>query len=110
MKVFTEIFKVDEVKKYVEMRDERLSFEISKVIYDSDKFKELSDYLIKESTKPIQEFYSETLQKGHMELAQFASIVILQQNENEREDFIKKYFPENQDFFLEELKHYNEKP
>ena len=57
MKSFMDIFKIDEVKKYVEMRNERVMEDASKMMMNNQKFKEMSDHLIKTTTEPIQEFY-----------------------------------------------------
>ena len=60
MKSFMDIFKIDEVKKYVEMRNERVMEDASKMMMNNQKFKEMSDHLIKTTTEPIQEFYKKT--------------------------------------------------
>ena len=61
MKSFMDIFKIDEVKKYVEMRNERVMEDASKMMMNNQKFKEMSDHLIKTTTEPIQEFYKKTI-------------------------------------------------
>ena len=50
MKSFMDIFKIDEVKKYVEMRNERVMEDASKMMMNNQKFKEMSDHLIKTTT------------------------------------------------------------
>ena len=57
MKSFMDIFKIDEVKKYVEMRNERVMEDASKMMMNNQKFKEMSDHLVNTTTEPIQEFY-----------------------------------------------------
>ena len=50
MKSFMDIFKIDEVKKYVEMRNERVMEDASKMMMNNQKFKEMSDHLIKKNS------------------------------------------------------------
>ncbi len=57
MKSFMEIFNVDEVKKHVEMRNERVMEDAAKLIIDNKKFKDMSEHLVNTTTEPIQEFY-----------------------------------------------------
>ena len=89
MKSFMDIFKIDEVKKYVEMRNERVMEDASKMMMNNQKFKEMSDHLIKTTTEPIQEFYKKTINDRHIELLNVVSQVIISLEPDKREKFIK---------------------
>ena len=97
------IFKIDEVKKYVEMRNERVMEDASKMIMNNPKFKEMSDHLIKTTTEPIQEFYKKTINDRHIELLNVVSQVIISLEPDKREKFIKEVLPNNQQALMDML-------
>ena len=103
MKSFMDIFKIDEVKKYVEMRNERVMEDASKMMMNNQKFKEMSDHLIKTTTKPIQEFYKKTINDRHIELLNVVSQVIISLEPDKREKFIKEVLPNNQQALMDML-------
>ncbi|MDP3313777.1 hypothetical protein [Lutibacter sp.] len=106
MKSFMEIFKVDEVKKYVEMKNERILHDATKMMMDSEKIKEMSDELIKTTTAPIQEAYTEIMAERYMELVKVVFEVVLTQEPEIREQFIKDLLPNNKHYLLPMLKDY----
>ena len=103
MKSFMDIFKIDEVKKYVEMRNERVMEDASKMMMNNQKFKEMSDHLIKTTTEPIQEFYKKTINDRHIELLNVVSQVIISLEPDKREKFIKEVLPNNQQALMDML-------
>ena len=68
MKSFMEIFKVDEVKKYVEMKNERIIEDTAMMLTNDAKFKIMSDHLIKTTTEPIKKLYREAMEEKNTEL------------------------------------------
>ena len=105
LKIFEsmDIFKIDEVKKYVEMRNERVMEDASKMMMNNQKFKEMSDHLIKTTTEPIQEFYKKTINDRHIELLNVVSQVIISLEPDKREKFIKEVLPNNQQALMDML-------
>lgn len=109
MKSFMEIFKVDEVKKYVEMRNERILHDATKFITDSDQIKKMSDDLIKNTTKPIQESYTEIMAQRYEELVKVVFQVVINQEPERREQFIKDLLPNNEHYLIPMLKDFENK-
>ena len=106
MKSFMEIFKVDEVKKYVEMKNERILDQATKMITDSDQIKKMSEDLIKDTTKPIQEAYTEIMSQRYEELVKVVFQIVINQEPERREQFIKDLLPNNEHYLLPMLKEY----
>jgi hypothetical protein len=106
MKSFMEIFKVDEVKKYVEMKNERILHDATKMITDSEQIKKMSEELIKNTTAPIQEAYTEIMAERYKELVKVVFEIIITQDPERREQFIKDLLPNNEHYLLPILKEY----
>ena len=90
MKSFMEIFKVDEVKKYVEMKNERIIEDTAMMLTNDAKFKIMSDHLIKTTTEPIKKLYREAMEEKNTELIDVVFKLIMMQETNKREKFINE--------------------
>ena len=106
MKSFMEIFKVDEVKKYVEMKNERIIEDTAMMLTNDAKFKIMSDHLIKTTTEPIKKLYREAMEEKNMELIDVVFKLIMMQETNKREKFINENLPKNKDYFMVVLNDY----
>ena len=106
MKSFMEIFKVDEVKKYVEMKNERIIEDTDMMLTNDAKFKIMSDHLIKTTTEPIKKLYREAMEEKNMELIDVVFKLIMMQETNKREKFINENLPKNKDYFMGVLNDY----
>ena len=106
MKSFMEIFKVDEVKKYVEMKNERIIEDTAMMLTNDAKFKIMSDHLIKTTTEPIKKLYREAMEEKNTELIDVVFKLIMMQETNKREKFINENLPKNKDYFMEVLNDY----
>lgn len=106
MKSFMEIFKVDEVKKYVEMKNERIIEDTAMMLTNDAKFKIMSDHLIKTTTEPIKKLYREAMEEKNMELIDVVFKLIIMQETNKREKFINENLPKNKDYFMGVLNDY----
>lgn len=106
MKSFMEIFKVDEVKKYVEMKNERIIEDTAMMLTNDAKFKIMSDHLIKTTTEPIKKLYREAMEEKNMELIDVVFKLIMMQETNKREKFINENLPKNKDYFMGVLNDY----
>ena len=106
MKSFMEIFKVDEVKKYVEMKNERIIEDTAMMLTNDAKFKIMSDHLIKTTTEPIKKLYREAMEEKNMELIDVVFKLIMMQETNKREKFINENLPKNKDYFTGVLNDY----
>ncbi len=106
MKSFMEIFKVDEVKKYVEMKNERIIEDTAMMLTNDAKFKIMSDHLIKTTTEPIKKLYREAMEEKNTELIDVVFKLIMMQETNKREKFINENLPKNKDYFMGVLNDY----
>ena len=106
MKSFMEIFKVDEVKKYVEMKNERIIEDTAMMLTNDAKFKIMSDHLIKTTTEPIKKLYREAMEEKNTELIDVVFKLIMMQETNKREKFINENLPKNKDYFTGVLNDY----
>ena len=106
MKSFMEIFKVDEVKKYVEMKNERIIEDTAMMLTNDAKFKIMSDHLIKTTTEPIKKLYREAMEEKNTELIDVVFKLIMMQETNKREKFINENLPKNKDYFMVVLNDY----
>ena len=106
MKSFMEIFKVDEVKKYVEMKNERIIEDTAMMLTNDAKIKIMSDHLIKTTTEPIKKLYREAMEEKNMELIDVVFKLIMMQETNKREKFINENLPKNKDYFMGVLNDY----
>ena len=106
MKSFMEIFKVDEVKKYVEMKNERIIEDTAMMLTNNAKFKIMSDHLIKTTTEPIKKLYREAMEEKNTELIDVVFKLIMMQETNKREKFINENLPKNKDYFMGVLNDY----
>ena len=71
-----------------------------------EKIKEMSNDLIKTITAPIQEVYTEIMADRYMELVKVVFEVVLTQEPERREQFIKDLLPNNKHYLLPMLKDY----
>jgi predicted Holliday junction resolvase-like endonuclease len=93
MKSYMDIFKIDEVKKYVELKTERITLEALKLIHDDAKVKKIMEEAVKESTEAIKGIYINQMGEYYLELVSLAVNVLLSQPEDKRIDFVKKALP-----------------
>ena len=106
MKSFMEIFNVDEVKKYVEMKNERIIEDTAMMLTNDAKFKIMSDHLMKTTTEPIKKLYREAMEEKNTELIDVVFKLIMMQETNKREKFINENLPKNKDYFMGVLNDY----
>lgn len=107
MKSFIDIFKVDEVKKYVEMRNERIMHDAKKMVMDSESVNNLRKELLDTAVTPVQEHFTEIMGERFEELNQVVFQMILNQKPELREQFIKDLLPRNKDYMIPILNDYN---
>jgi len=109
MKSFMEIFNVDEVKKYVEMKNERIMSDAAMMLMNDAKVKTMSDPLIKSTTEPIREYYKETMEERNMELIDVIFKLIIMQEQDKRQQFIDENLSKNKDYFMGILNDYEKR-
>lgn len=111
MKSFMDIFSVDELKKYVEIRTETMKLSLENIIEkhkkqfskDSEPF--LRKILEKDITKEV-----ENIREKYNEICEGILLLILELPIEERPNYIKQVLPLTGDMFIENLKENNEYP
>ena len=104
MKSFMDIFKVDEVKKYADMRIETFKMQIGSLLNDDEKAKEMIEHIKDKTLEPIQQHYTKIMGNRYDELLMIVIEVIMNQERDKREQFIKDFLPENEHYILPMLK------
>ena len=93
MRAFIDIFKVDEVKKYVQLQAENSNLEALKFIKDDAKVKKLMDEAVKGLIEQVKKSYAEQMQESYTELSALAFNTIKFQPKDERAKFVKDLLP-----------------
>ena len=103
MKTFIDIFKVEEVRRFVDMRDERIRGEVEHIIKNDKRIDEKIEEWTSGVLVDIEDNYKEVFKKIFFQMA----VVILEYMTfvpmNEREDFIKENLSHSQDMFIKML-------
>ena len=105
MKSFMDIFKIDEVRKYVELKHERVMMEVHDLIYNDEKLKEVLRKEIMLNNE-ILEMNKKGLDEEHMELVMFTLNVLKKIPLEKRQEFTDKNLPKTKQFFLDKLENY----
>ncbi len=101
MKSFMEIFNIDEVKKYVELREETIKMQAQNFFVNSEKVQKLVSEANNESFEQLREIYMTQMGDEHLELVSIVIEVIRAQPKGKRQDFVNKYLPNTKRYFLE---------
>jgi hypothetical protein len=99
MQSFMNIFKVDEVKKYVEMRDERIMEQAKNIASSDKKVKTIIETASKISLEQVSKVYVEKMGEKHAELLLLATDVLKTIDPEKRADFIKQNLKNNKEYF-----------
>ncbi len=110
MKSFMEIFSIDEVKKFVEMRNERVMDQATSMILNDEKIKKMSEDLVKKTTDPIKKEYEKIIGEKYRELLELAFSVTIKIEKDKRKEFIQKHLSLNKHLILPLLEDYENKP
>ncbi|NMH89139.1 hypothetical protein [Flavivirga algicola] len=92
MKTFIDIFKVDEVKKYASMREERIKGDLKNMINNDEKAQEIIEEVSKNTLGEVHEFYKEKTGEKVGELFNFCVLSLKQFSEEERKLVLDNHF------------------
>lgn len=101
MKSYLEIFKIDEVKKYVELKSENSLMEATNLVLDNEKVKGMVEEILNNHVKDISDVYCKQLREEQIEIVRIAIEMIRIQPANNRIEFIEKNFPLTKRYLLE---------
>jgi len=111
MKSLMDIFSVDEVKKFVELRTESMQLQLDNHLKkEQKKFAENAKPYIREMIGEGVDKVVDNMQSKYDELCEASYNFILTIPADQRLEYLNKNFPLTKDEFIEELKNYNELP
>ncbi len=108
MKTFMDIFKVDEIKKYVELRNERVMMDAEKFVLDHDKVKEIMKISIEETVGHLGDIYFKQLLEQNREMLGIIISVLRSLPKEERLGFVKSRLKINQEVYIRMLEDVND--
>ncbi len=100
MKSFMDIFKIDEVKKYVELKNERILMQVDQLIADDEKVFEMSKLAVNEKIDDIKKVYIEQMGNQHKEMAEVIAEFLKMLEPHDRERFVKEKLNSTKHIFL----------
>lgn len=103
MKNFFDIFKVDEVKKYVELSKERILMETSNLMLDDPKLKKMVDESIDATAENLRKIYFKQLTEQNEELLVIVLRVLQHMPKEERGKFVETHLTINSQAYLDLL-------
>ena len=111
MKSFMDIFSVDELKKFVDVRTETMKLNLENHIEKHKKeFAKDSENIIRNLLEKDIAKEVGNIEEKYDEICEAIYELLLSIPVNERPEFIKVFLPLTGDDFIEELKNYNEWP
>ena len=100
MKLYMDIFKIDEVKKFVELKNETNMMNAAKFVADDEKVKSVVSDSIKELESKMKEVYFKQLTEQNLEMLLVVVEFLKSLPEEEREEFVKNNLNVNQEVYL----------
>lgn len=109
MKTFIEIFDVDQVRKFAEMKEETTLDKATRLIIDKPQIQKMQKDLMEQVKMPKEEFYNNIFTEINNELMNVAFVTTINQKKELREQFIEDYLPLNKDVIKAMLIDYESK-
>lgn len=100
MKSFMEIFKIDEVKKYVKMKEETVNMRAVEMILNDEKIKESMKNITNEKVDEIKKVYIDQMGGQHLEMIAVIVQVLKSLKKESRINFIEDEIPSCKHIFI----------
>jgi tyrosyl-tRNA synthetase len=111
MKSYLEIINIDEIKKYVDLRQESVMLAVDKITYEHGKeFAKDKEEIIKKLLENELKKTSEDFENKYNEVHVAVYNLLLTIPKNKRFEFINQHLTLTKEDFVKELKDYNELP
>ena len=107
MKAYMEIFNIDEVKKYVELKSERAIMAAENFVKNHEGVRKIMNEVLDNNVDRVKEVYYKQMGEEHMELVVLTINILKNIKEEEREIFIQRNLPKTSRYFLEILEDIN---
>ena len=103
MKSFMDIFKIDEVKKYVELKHESVMMQVDNLLANNSKIKDIATDVVKDKADILKDIYIKQMGDDHMELVKFVIMSLKTFPQNERAGVIESHLPKTKRYFMKML-------
>ena len=104
MKSFIEIFKVSDVKEYVDLKVESANLKARNLLDNDEKLKstimDIGTDMAKDMENKFSKFYFEKMGEKHLELLKVVMQLIINQKPERRGEFIEDLLPKNAHYLL----------
>lgn len=100
MKSFMEIFNIDEIKKYIQLKEDHASLLAANTILDNQKFNDALKAVTTNNLEIAQAEYKEIKGIEHQEMIIFILKVLAKIPKEEREELINEGLPSCKHFFI----------
>ncbi|MDA3779758.1 MAG: hypothetical protein PF487_06020 [Bacteroidales bacterium] len=101
MKAYFDVFKVDEVKKYVYMMEETIIGKSMALLNDNEKVQQMISEVNNDTFEDLKNIYIEQMGEEHGELVGFAVNVIMSMPKSKRKDMIENELPQTSRYMLD---------
>lgn len=98
IKSFMEIFDIDEVKKYVELKEESAHLAAAKLLLEDEKMQSIVNKSVKKIMGSIVDSYDDDLKETFNELGAFVAQLIYELPEKESERILNSEFPHSKQY------------
>lgn len=103
MKDFMDIFKIDEVKKYVELKSERIMMSAENLVKNEADLEGVAMKVLNDNSDKILEVYKQQIKEEHIEHIKFIRNVLIQQKKDERKNLVIEFLPKTKHYYLDFL-------
>ncbi|WP_133250028.1 hypothetical protein [Marinifilum breve] len=91
------VFKIDEVRKYVEIKEEATQLKVDNLLKNDERVKEALEKAVQNHLEAGKQLYMETKGKEHLELFHFVVTFLNQQTKEKRKIFLEQWFEQNRE-------------
>jgi len=103
IKSYMDIFKIDEVKKYVALKEENIMMKSMNLLNDNDAIMKMVEEANNNSFEQLKEIYINQMGEEHLELVSFAIEVIKAHPKENRKALINRGLPKTKRYFIDIL-------
>ena len=104
MKSYMDIIDIDEIRRFVELKDESTWLEFSKILADDSRVKEMVEEIYSKKQVEMTEAFEKEMGKDYVELVNFAVKVLKYVPINKREEMIDNRLPNTKRLIVRILK------
>jgi hypothetical protein len=100
MKAFMDIFKIEEVRRFVDLKTERIMMEAESLVANDEKVTSAINDIVKEKVGEIQKVYGEQMGQQHLEMTAVIVGLLKKIRKEDREQLINEQLSSCKHIFL----------